>query len=213
MKIKLFTLLIFLLSFTKFTNHTTVETKEKSKSSTYASLIGENLPSEESFNAAMTGFTSYRQSKKINKNILTIIDFNLSSTKKRLWVIDLDNKKVIFNTLVSHGKNTGGEFATSFSNKCDSNKSSLGFYATGEVYNGKHGKSLKLDGLEKGKNDNARKRYVVIHGADYVSEKFIKAHNRLGRSQGCPALPVELSDDIINTIKNKSCVFIYYKNS
>lgn len=210
MKIKLLTLLISLLSFTKFTNHT--NTVEPTKPSTYSLLIGDNLPSEESFNAAMTGFMSYKQSKKVKKNILTIVDFNLSSTKKRLWVIDLDSKRVLFNTLVSHGKNTGDEYARSFSNMCDSNKSSLGFYATGEVYNGKHGKSLKLDGLEKGKNDNARRRGVVIHGADYVSDKFIKTHNRLGRSQGCPALPVELSDDIINVVKDKSCVFIYYNS-
>jgi len=134
----------------------------------------------------------------------------MSSNSKRLWVIDLTTNKVLFNSLVAHGKNTGEEFASYFSNKAESFQSSLGFYATAEVYNGKHGMSLKLDGLQKGLNDKARERAVVVHGADYVSENFIKNHKRLGRSQGCPALPVELNEKIINVIKDKSCLFIYH---
>jgi hypothetical protein len=106
---------------------------------------------------------------KIQKNILTLIDFSLSSNVKRLWIIDLNTKTVLFNSLVAHGRNTGNEFAASFSNKSESFKSSLGFYATGEVYQGKHGLSLRLDGLERGVNDNARARAVVMHGADYVA--------------------------------------------
>ena len=111
---------------------------------------------------------------------------------------------------MAHGRNTGDDFASSFSNAAESYKSSLGFYSTGEIYNGKHGMSLKLDGLEKGVNDNARNRGVVMHAADYVSNSFVKSNHRLGRSQGCPAVPVELSKDIINAIKNKSCLFIYH---
>lgn len=169
-----------------------------------------NLPKLESFTKALQGFYSLKEKGVITKNILTLVDFSLSSNVKRLWVIDLSTNTVLFNSLVAHGRNTGDEFANVFSNSAESYKSSLGFYATGEIYTGKHGKSLKLDGLEQGINSAARARGVVMHGADYVSESFIKNHHRLGRSQGCPALPVELTDEIINTIKDKSCLFIYH---
>ena len=168
------------------------------------------LPQMESFSKALTGFYQLKEKGLIDKDILTIVDFSLSSNVKRLWVIDLATNTVIINSLVAHGRNTGEEFATAFSNQAESYKSSLGFYATGEVYNGKHGMSLKLDGLEKGINDKARERAVVIHGADYVSESFIRGNKRLGRSQGCPAIPVEMSQKIISVIKNKSCLFIYH---
>jgi hypothetical protein len=112
--------------------------------------------------------------------------------------------------LVAHGRNTGEEYANSFSNSPQSFKSSIGFYTTGEVYIGKHGVSLRLDGLEKGVNDNARSRGVVMHAADYVSTTFIKNNKRLGRSQGCPAVPINLSRAMIGTIKDKSCLFIYH---
>jgi hypothetical protein len=171
------------------------------------------LPKLESFQKAMLGFYEMKKKGNFKKDILTLIDFSLSSNEKRLWVIDLSTNTIVFNSLVAHGRNTGDEFAKSFSNASSSFKSSLGFYSTGEVYNGKHGKSLKLDGLEKGINDNARNRGIVIHAADYVSDFFIKAHNRLGRSQGCPALPIEFTEKIINKIKGKSCLFIYYPNS
>lgn len=180
--------------------------------SIYYSLNANNfaLPQIESFSKALSGFYQLKEKGLIDKDILTIVDFSLSSTVKRLWVIDLATNTIIINSLVAHGKNTGEEFATAFSNQAESFKSSLGFYATGEVYNGKHGMSLKLDGLEKGINDKARERAVVIHGADYVSASFIKGHKRLGRSQGCPAIPVEISEKIISVIKNKSCLFIYH---
>lgn len=168
------------------------------------------LPQLESFSKALTGFYQLKSKGLINKNILTLVDFTLSSNTKRLWVIDLTTNTIIFHSLVAHGRNTGEEFAKNFSNQPESYKSSLGFYATGEVYNGKHGMSLKLDGLEKGINDKARERAVVIHGAEYVSESFIKGNKRLGRSQGCPALPVEMNQKIISAIKNKSCLFIYH---
>lgn len=168
------------------------------------------LPSFESFNLALDGFNYLKEKGLIKKNILTIVDFSLSSNTKRLWVIDLDLNKVLFQTLVAHGRNTGEEFAQAFSNQAESFKSSVGFYATAEIYNGKHGMSLKLDGLQKGLNDKARERAVVMHGADYVSESFIKQNKRLGRSQGCPAVPVEMNQKIINVIKDKSCLFIYH---
>jgi hypothetical protein len=134
----------------------------------------------------------------------------MSSNAKRLWVIDLTTNKILYNSLVAHGRNTGDEYAKNFSNAPESYQSSLGFYATGEIYSGKHGRSLRLDGLEKGINSNARDRAVVIHGANYVSNSFIQNNKRLGRSLGCPALPMDLSNEIIQTIKDKSCLFIYY---
>lgn len=168
------------------------------------------LPELKTFTEALKGFYFLKEKGIIQKDILTLIDFSLSSNLKRLWVIDLSSNTILFQSLVAHGKNTGEEFASAFSNVNSSFKSSLGFYATGEIYQGKHGASLRLDGLERGINDQARKRGVVMHGADYVSESFIRAHKRLGRSQGCPAVPVELTDDIIQTIKGKSCLYIYH---
>jgi len=146
----------------------------------------------------------------IKKDILTLIDFSLSANSKRLWVIDLATKTILFQSLVAHGRNTGEEYANNFSNEAQSYKSSIGFYATGEVYIGKHGVSLRLDGLEKGINDNARSRGVVMHAANYVSASFIKNNKRLGRSQGCPAVPMNLSKALIGIIKDKSCLFIYH---
>lgn len=171
------------------------------------------LPSFESFNLALDGFYHLKEKGYIQKNILTLVDFSLSSNLKRMWVIDLEKNIVLFQTLVAHGRNTGEEYAKEFSNKAESYKSSIGFYATAETYNGKHGMSLKLDGLEKGLNDKARERAVVIHGANYVSESFIRQNKRLGRSQGCPAVPVELNGKIINVIKDKSCLFIYHPSA
>jgi L,D-transpeptidase catalytic domain len=168
-----------------------------------------SLPKIDCFSKGVLGFYNLKQRGKIKKDILTIIDYSLPSHKKRLWVIDLDNNKVLFNTLVAHGVNSGTTYAKRFSNKLESNQSSLGFYTTGESYVGKHGLSMKLDGLEKGINNKARLRDVVIHGADYVSPAYIKSNKLLGRSQGCPALPHKFSKKIIKTIKNRSCLFIY----
>lgn len=179
---------------------------------TYNTLKSNNfaLPSMTSFIQALEGFERLKEKGLVKKDILTLVDFSLSSNTKRLWVIDMASNTVLLHSLVAHGRNTGNEYATKFSNRPESNQSSLGFYATGEVYTGKHGLSLRLDGLEKGVNDNARNRAVVIHGADYVSEQFIRNHTRLGRSQGCPALPVELTSRVINIIKDKSCLYIYH---
>jgi hypothetical protein len=168
------------------------------------------LPKFETFSEALKRFNLLKEKGLVKKNILTLIDFTLSSNTKRFWVINLDTNTIIFCSYVAHGRNTGDEFASTFSNNNNSFKSSLGGYTTGEVYNGKHGKSLRLDGLERGINDNARERGIVIHAADYVSDSFIRNNKRLGRSQGCPALPYELAGDIIDMIKNKSFLFIYY---
>ena len=169
-----------------------------------------SLPNKESFKEALKGYYILKEKGLVRKDILTLVDFSLSSNSKRLWVIDMATNTILYNSLVAHGRNTGEEFANSFSNANSSFKSSLGFYSTGETYNGKHGMSLKLDGLEKGINDNARVRGVVMHSANYVSNSFIKCNKRLGRSQGCPAIPEELLKGIVETIKNKSCLFIYH---
>ncbi|OOG78717.1 murein L,D-transpeptidase catalytic domain family protein [Flavobacterium sp. A45] len=169
-----------------------------------------DLPKQECFAEALKGFYELKEKGLIKKDILTLVDFSLSSNTKRLWIINLATNEIILQSLVAHGRNTGDEFANNFSNIPESFKSSLGFYATGEVYNGKHGISLKLDGLEKGLNDYARKRAVVIHGADYVSESFIRSNKRLGRSLGCPAVPQEFASEIISTIKGQSCLYIYH---
>ncbi len=161
----------------------------------------------EVFNFAVTGYSRINNLNK--KNIISIIDFSKPSTEKRFFVIDLENKKLIYKCLVAHGKNSGDNYAISFSNKPESLKSSLGFFMTSGTYFGNHGYSLRLDGLEKGINDNARKRELVIHGAEYVSEEFIKKYGRLGRSWGCPALPVGISKEIIEKISGGSCLFIY----
>jgi hypothetical protein len=168
------------------------------------------LPEFECFAKAVNGYNKLKSQGKIKKEMLTVIDFSKSSNTKRLWIIDMNTNTVLYNTLVSHGRNSGNEFATTFSNEASSNKSSLGFYATGELYKGKHGESLRLDGLEKGINNNARARAIVMHAADYVCDNFIKQNHRLGRSLGCPALPNKLNKEIINLIQGKSCLFIYH---
>ena len=168
------------------------------------------LPNLETFIQAFEGYTALESQGKVRNAILTIVDFSFSSTKERMWVIDMENKKVVLQTLVSHGMNSGKEFAKSFSNQNESFKSSLGFFITGETYNGKHGISLKLDGQEYGLNDKARERAVVIHGADYVSKKLASRQGYIGRSQGCPAVAPEVAPTLINTIKNQSVLFIYH---
>lgn len=167
---------------------------------------------EEVFFKALTGFENLKKAGLLNQDahLLTVCDFSMSSNTKRLWVIDTQEKKVLFNSLVAHGKNTGEEFATNFSNTNSSLQSSLGFYITDATYNGDNGYSLKLLGMDKGFNDAAYKRAIVMHGADYVSEDFAAVHKRIGRSWGCPAVPRDLTQPIINTIKGRNCLFIYY---
>ena len=175
----------------------------------YKSLSNTAL-SFEAFANAYKGHQQLVSDKIIDKsNLLTVIDFTKSSTEDRFFIIDLNAKKILHQSLVAHGKNSGWDVPKSFSNKPNSYKSSLGFYLTGETYFGKHGLSLRLDGMEAGINDNARKRHIVIHAADYVSDDFIKKIGRLGRSFGCPSLPAENYSEIVGLIKEKSVVFIF----
>jgi hypothetical protein len=171
----------------------------------------EKALSYEIFNKALLGYNQYENIWK--KNILTIIDFSKPSTENRFFVIDIEKRQLLYSCFVAHGKNSGENYATSFSNEPESLQSSLGFYLTAETYVGDNGYSLKLDGLEKGINDNAREREIVIHGADYVSQKFIDQYGRLGRSWGCPALPLEISKEVIDKISEGSCLYIYGVNT
>lgn len=138
---------------------------------------------------------------------LTIIDYSRPSTEPRLWVLDVPGGRVLFHELVAHGKNSGEDRATSFGNDAGSLKTSLGTFVTAETYRGKHGYSLKLDGLDEGVNDRARERAIVFHGADYVSEAFARRQGRLGRSWGCPALRQDVAAEVIDAIKDGSVVF------
>jgi len=177
----------------------------------YDSLeLGELGLSKQAFEYALTGFKKLQESGRIQKdNILSILDFSLPSGKKRLFVIDLNTNELVFHTYAAHGKKSGQILATQFSNKPNSNKSSLGFYITGDTYQGKHGTSLRLQGEEKGINDNAMSRGIVMHSAKYVDETIIAQQGFIGRSQGCPALPANIYKDVIEKIKNGSCLFMY----
>jgi hypothetical protein len=180
-----------------------------SDSTIYSDLNADNL-TYEAFTLAYDGFAQILDKQMLaNDSVLTIIDFSLPSDRKRLWVIDIHHHKVLENSLVAHGKASGMLLAESFSDIPQSHQSSLGFFITGSTYIGKHGYSLILEGIEKGINENARKRAIVFHGASYVSTDFVKKNGRLGRSFGCPALPPEQNTRIIDLIKDCSCVFIY----
>lgn len=167
--------------------------------------------SKDAFEKAKKGY-AVLSSKHIlhNNNLLTIIDFSKPSSQKRLFVLDMATGKLLFKSLVAHGRNSGYDYATDFSNSDQSHKSSLGFFVTLNTYTGENGYSLKLMGCEKGINDRAYNRAIVLHGADYVSENFIRSNGYLGRSYGCPAVPTALSKKIIDVIKNGTCMFLYY---
>jgi L,D-transpeptidase catalytic domain len=162
------------------------------------------------FHSAFQGFERLDSEGAIkNDGILTIVDFSQPSSQKRLYVVDLENKRVLFNTLVAHGRNSGTLMAQSFSNDPSSLKSSPGFYVTENTYIGHNGYSLRLNGLEKDINDNALSRSIVLHGAPYVDESAVHSLGFLGRSWGCPAVPEASHKAIINTIKDGTCLFIY----
>ena len=171
-----------------------------------------NKLSYDIFEKAYRGYVNLREAGELSsdKEILTVCDFTQSSNNNRMWIIDLKARKILFNTYVAHGANTGEEFARKFSNNFESHQSSLGFYVTGDTYVGQHGNSLHLHGKDQGFNHNAYDRAIGVHGADYVNKKFIAGNERLGRSWGCPAVSNELAQPIINTIKDGTCLFIYY---
>jgi hypothetical protein len=187
------------------------DTSISEKQNLYDSLdLGKLGLARRAYDYAMVGYKKLRSKGAIhNTKILSIIDFTLPSDKKRLFVLDLDHSKLLFATYVAHGKNSGLEKALYFSNEPESNKSSVGFYTTKLSYSGTHGYSLRLDGEEAGYNDNAEKRDIVVHSADYVDEAVAKQQGRIGRSLGCPALSPKINKQIIDKIKNGTCLFVY----
>jgi hypothetical protein len=169
--------------------------------------------SRQAFDYALKGFNFLvTKGKIVNNSIISIVDFSETSNKKRLFIIDLKNYKILFNTYVAHGQNSGKEFAGNFSNRPESLESSPGFYVTKETYYGTKGLSLRLEGEEEGINDNALNRGIVMHAAAYVNEALAQTRGFIGRSWGCPAVPPELHQAIINKIKNGSCLFLYTPN-
>lgn len=159
----------------------------------------------------LRGYNYLKHTQQLrNPKYLTIIDFSQYCNKKRMWVIDMESRYVVFNERVAHGARTGDEYAKYFSNAHKSHKTSLGFYSTGGTYNGSKKFSLKLNGLERNFNTNAFARGIVIHGANYVSDKYLDYNRRIGRSFGCPAVSPEINRELINTIKNGSCLFLYH---
>jgi hypothetical protein len=187
-------------------------TKATTADVTYADLALRQLGLEKSiFDVAIAGYETLLTSSVVcNPGIIAIADLSQPSTSKRLYIVDLVKNKLLFNTWVAHGKNTGANMATGFSNRPGSLQSSIGFYLTGEQYKGQHGLSLRLHGLEPGYNDKAFDRAIVIHGADYVNEQIIRQTGRLGRSFGCPAVAASLAAPIINTLGNGALLFVYY---
>ncbi len=144
---------------------------------------------------------------------LTVIDYSKPSTERRLWVFDLKAKELVYEELVAHGQGSGANMATQFSNTNESHQTSLGLFVGRETYIGKHGYSLRLDGLDRGVNDRARERAIVMHGAAYVSESFVKANGRLGRSWGCPAISAAVARPMIDRVKGGGLVFAYYPDA
>ena len=167
-------------------------------------------PRPEVLNLAMQAYRCGRAEGDFDRRVLTIIDYSLPSTEKRLWVIDLASHRILFHELVAHGQNSGEVYAVDFSNRPESRQSSLGLFRTDEVYDGYHGESLKLIGLEPGINDLAEERRIVMHGAAYVSQRVVQRFGQLGRSWGCPAVDRAVFPKMVRAIKNGTAVFAYY---
>ncbi|MBA2655156.1 MAG: murein L,D-transpeptidase catalytic domain family protein [Gammaproteobacteria bacterium] len=165
------------------------------------------------WNLALKAYNNAMQKGYIKQKVVTIIDYSLPSSVKRMWVVDVGNKKVLYHTLVAHGKFTGGLFAKHFSNKPGSRASSIGTFITENTYMGSNGYSLRLRGLEPGFNERAESRAIVVHGAWYATQNFASHHGRLGLSWGCPAVSPLLAKPIINHIKNGTLVFAYYPDT
>lgn len=166
---------------------------------------------EKALEYALTGYHRLLKRHALQKtDVLSVCDFSQPSSSKRMYIFDLHNKRLLYRTYVAHGMGSGREYANSFSNIPDSYKSSLGFYVTRTTYVGSNGLSLRIQGMEKGFNDKASSRSIVIHGANYVSERVLRKYGLMGTTFGCPAVPVEMAAQIIPVLKNGTCFFIYY---
>lgn len=199
---KIFVLLFVIFSLTFATDNID---KDRYIYKIYSELNLENKIKYEIFQKAYKGYEKIQDKRE---GLLTIIDFTKPSNEERFFVLDLQNKKINYSTYVTHGKNSGLIVPLNFSNNRNSYMSSLGFYITGEAYEGTYGYSLRLKGLEEGFNSNAFRRAIVVHGADYADPSFIEKYGFLGRSEGCPAVPTTISKDIIDSIKGKTVLFI-----
>ena len=178
----------------------------------YTELCLNDKVSFSCFNNAMHGLEKIEDLEifdNSNNNLLVMVDYTKPSTEERLFIIDLRKKQLLISSLVTHGRGTGDLYATKFSNKNNSYSTSSGFYLTGNIYNGKHGESLELYGLEKGKNDNAKKRTIVMHSAYYANKAFAEKYGRLGRSKGCLVLPTDLNAKIINLISGGAVLYVH----
>jgi hypothetical protein len=168
----------------------------------------------DAYQLALKGYQHLRKVGQLrNTRVLTIIDYTLSSLRKRLFVVDVQSGKVLYNTYVAHGMNSGKEYAHRFSNTLQSLETSLGFYVTMNAYQGKNGLALRLKGMERGINDNAVRRGIVLHGADYVSVGYGRQQGFMGRSEGCPAVPKSQTAPIVHSIRGGSAVFAYYPSA
>lgn len=177
----------------------------------YIKLIHDSELEPKALAEAYSGYLRLQREQLVkNDTLLTIIDFTKPSNEERFFIIDIKNGELVTKSLVAHGKNSGIIYADKFSNERYSNKSSLGLFVTGKTYHGKHGYSLRILGQDKSLNDNVWERAVVVHGANYVNQAYIKANGRIGRSFGCPAIPYEISDEVIDLIKEGVCLFAYH---
>lgn len=202
-------LLLFFISNLVFATNSVNISRDKYIHDIYLQLKLENKMEYDTFQKAYKGYEKISDKRE---GLLTIIDFTKSSNEKRFFVIDLNKKKIDYSTYVTHGKNSGLTVPLNFSNNRNSYMSSLGFYITGDAYEGKYGYSLRLQGLEEGFNSNAYRRAIVVHGADYAEPSFIEKYGFLGRSEGCPAIPTTISKDVIDYIKGKTVLFIMGKD-
>jgi hypothetical protein len=214
------TLFVFIYIPQAFNSANTRNNLSEKKWDSYVSNLFHSLEGEKKnlkfqvFNKALIGYYNLKNQKKLSdKNLLSVVDFSLPSNVKRLWIINISSGKVLYNSLVSHGKNTGTVIAKEFSNDPETHKSSLGFYVTGDTYYGKHDLSLKLIGMDPTFNCNALDRSIVMHGAKYVSDDWIKKYGMLGRSFGCPAIPMEISKEVITLLQQGTCLFLYYPSN
>lgn len=208
--------LLYLISIVLFTGHMTSIKPAYAHPSfdidTAIAHLSQKAPklNQKVLKTALSAYQCAKQKGQVKKPILTVIDYSLPSSKQRMWIFDMKEEKLLYNTHVAHGRNSGSTIPNHFSNKHSSKESSLGTYITKDTYFGSKGYSLNLDGLEKGFNDNAYNRRVVIHGAWYMEPSFIKKMGRAGRSWGCPSVAKSLAKPIINTLKGGSVVFAYF---
>lgn len=206
------TLFSIIVLFTTTSSVTTPNSSKKNNIRSEFASLSKDAPNlnKNVLKYALAAYNEASLEGKVKKEVLTVIDYSMSSAKKRMWVFDLKSRHLIFNTHVAHGKNSGNELANHFSNNNSSKQTSLGTFVTKDTYIGHKGYSLNLQGLEKGYNDHAYNRRIVIHGAWYVDPNYIKQSGYAGRSWGCPAVPQAMAKPVINAIKGGSVVFAYY---